>query len=120
MPEILWSPSVVLAGRVVRIPVRTSEEVKLIAGSAQLVQQAERVNDVTRFFVRMPYVAGEVTLQFVTASANVATTIQVVTLAECRAVHQRAGNIYPRRWPLGEEYISNKQGATWSMSPRSL
>jgi hypothetical protein len=110
--EILWSPSVVLADRLIRIPVRSDTNCRLEPGPARLIQTSPRRDGITRFFLRTPAQSGPLTLRFTAGSDRTEITLTVVSFAACRTLHRRLDNVYPRRWPLGEPFTRTKTGPT--------
>ncbi len=109
---ILWSPSVVLTQRIIRIPIQSEQPGSLETGSATLLQVSPPEQGVTRFFLKMPAQPGPLTLRFSSGPETVECVIQVVDISACRALHQRLGNAFPRRWPLGQPFTRTKTGPT--------
>lgn len=110
--QILWSPSAVLVDRVIRIPVQSEQPCTLESGPVTPIQISPHQNGVTRFFLKMPAQPGPLRLRFSSGGENTECAIQVVDWAACRTIHQRLGNTFPRRWPLGQPFVRSKTTAT--------
>ena len=117
--SIPWAPRVLLVDRVFRLPVVSmNEDVPLHAEHFESISRRRVPADsATYHYLRAPSKSGDYDL-YVEENDNTANaTIQVRTLEEMRRPHRFNGAKWPRRWPLGATFSTNKTRQTLQDTP---
>ena len=112
--EIPWSPRLLLAGRVFRLPVQASHApLDLKSAPFQEIDRrySERDN-AWYFYLRAPTASGDYTLTARQGEESTSAAIQVRTLNELRQPSKRSAASWPRRWPLGQPWQGSKTRQT--------
>jgi hypothetical protein len=117
--SIPWTPRILLAGRVFRLPVvSSSENASLQAESFESVAKRRvQADSATYHYLRAPSKSGDYTLSASENGSTASNTIQVRTLDELREPQAFNGAMWPRRWPLGKTFSTSKTRQTLQSSP---
>ncbi len=117
--SIPWAPRVLLVDRVFRLPVVSlNEDVPLHAEHFESISRRRVPADsATYHYLRAPSKSGDYDLYLEENDNTANATIQVRTLEEMRRPHKFNGAEWPRRWPLGATFSTNKTRQTLQDTP---
>ena len=117
--SIPWAPRVLLVDRVFRLPVVSmNEDVPLHTEHFESISRRRVPADsATYHYLRAPSKSGDYDLSVEENDNTANATIQVRTLEEMRRPHEFNGAKWPRRWPLGATFSTNKTRQTLQDTP---
>ena len=116
---IQWAPRLIMTDRLFRLPVETSTEPRLEAeGFEQVAVRFSPRDRAWMFYMRSPSISGDYQLHATdTAGNSSSTNIRVRTLSEMRQPFDDEGTCWPRRWPVGAPWASQKKRQTLQDEP---
>ena len=116
---IQWAPRLIMTDRLFRLPVETSTEPRLEAeGFEQVAVRFSPRDRAWMFYLRSPSISGDYQLHATdTAGNSSSTSIRVRPLSEMRQPFDDEGTCWPRRWPIGASWASQKKRQTLQDEP---
>ncbi|MBM3278698.1 MAG: heparinase II/III family protein [Candidatus Handelsmanbacteria bacterium] len=117
---IPWSPRLILAGRAFRLPVRAAQApIEIQApGFALLGRRWSSLDQAWYCYLRAPQPSGDYTLGISQEGQTARTAVQVRVLDQLRQPHSFNGAVWPRRWPVGQDWVSTKTRQTLQAYPK--
>jgi hypothetical protein len=120
--SIPWRPRVIMPERTFRLPVTAEQDdLKMEAVDFKLMDSRWDDRDSARYYYfRSPSAPGDYTVTARCGEKTTATVIQVRSLSDLRQPQEYQGTTWPRRWPLGANSDTLKQGQTLQELPERI
>ena len=116
--NIPWHPRILYKGRRFRLPVQNTTRIDLSCPGFVIEHKRFSVHENAWFFyLRAPENTGDYTITAISETKSVNVTIRICSLRELRTPHKFNGEYWPRRWPLGKDWTSQKKRQTLQYLP---